>query len=89
MTYLKFQELIQGQWGHTRLVVGAESDDDGRKYSKDFLNYLCGQREDRRGRRERMRGRRHRVVWYASGYPIRRETVGVGREQEREGFVER
>lgn len=25
----------------------------------------------------------HRVVWHLSGYPIRRETVGVGREEER------
>ncbi|KAJ4992765.1 hypothetical protein SVAN01_01811 [Stagonosporopsis vannaccii] len=33
--------------------IGAESDNDGRRCSEDVLDYLCGQREDRRGRRRR------------------------------------
>ena len=28
----------------------------------------------------------HRVVWHASGYPIRRETVGVGERAGEGGF---
>lgn len=52
--------------------------------AKAVLNYLCGQREDRRGGGGEWEAEGHRVVWHLSGYPIRRETVGVESEQERE-----
>lgn len=81
LTYLLIPGADTGvQWGHTRLVVLmarlTTMDEDG-------LNYLCGQREDRRGRRREREAEGHRVVCYASGCPIRRVTVGMGGERER------
>lgn len=57
LTYLGFQELTQVYSGsHEAGRIGVESDNDGLRYSEGFLNYLCGQREDRRGRRKRTGG---------------------------------
>lgn len=56
---------------------------------EDELNYLCGQREDRRGRRREREAEGHRVVCYASGCPIQRDNGMGGGESRRGGFEER
>lgn len=69
--------------------IRVESGDVGRRYSEDFINNLCGQREDREGWAEG-NGKLRVTEWSGTCQGIRfgRETVGMG-EQEGEGYEER